>query len=78
MERLGPWDIELQMPVEPPAKFNEGRVRFLRWLAVNGRLEHPAAGPTEGDLHTAIVAKRGKDSLKPLNSPISQYDQTIK
>lgn len=79
MKELGPYDPNLEMFVETkPLRFNEERLRFMRWLAINGRLEHPVAGPTEGDLHTAIVSKHGKDTLKPLNRPLSQYDQSIR
>jgi hypothetical protein len=39
------YDATLQMFVEQPRSIDLGRLRFLRWLAEQGRLEHPVAGP---------------------------------
>ena len=39
------YDGSLQMFVEEPRGINVERLRFLRWLAEQGRLEHPVAGP---------------------------------
>ena len=39
------YDRALQMFVEGPRGLDLARLRFFRWLAENGRLEHPVAGP---------------------------------
>jgi hypothetical protein len=36
------------MFVDPPRKPNLARLRFLRWLGEQGRLEHALAGPPCG------------------------------
>jgi hypothetical protein len=43
------FDRELQMFVEPPRGADPARLRFLRWLAEPGRLEHGTAGPAAGE-----------------------------
>jgi hypothetical protein len=42
------FDRELQMFRETCGPVNLPCLRFLRWLAEQGRLEHPAAGPPSG------------------------------
>ncbi len=44
------YDGDLQMFAEAPAAVNLPRLRFLRWLAEQGRLEHSPAGPPSGSL----------------------------
>ena len=42
--KLGVYDAALQMFVETPHTLEYRHLQFYRWLAVNGRLEHPVAG----------------------------------
>ena len=42
------YDPELQMFADQPREPNLARLRFLRWLAEHGRLEHAAAGAPAG------------------------------
>ncbi len=44
------YDTDLQMYVEPPRKPDLAHLRFLRWLAERGELEHEAFGPAGGDI----------------------------
>ena len=46
----GQYDPELQMFTDAPREPNLDRLRFLRWLAERGRLEHQAAGEPDGPL----------------------------
>ena len=39
------FDGTLQMFRDAPKPVNGAALRFLRWLAEQGRLEHPVAGP---------------------------------
>ena len=63
MKEIGRYDTSLQMFVEEPRPVDSGRLRFMRWLGEQGRLEHAVAGPPQGDLALAMVALHGKDSL---------------
>ena len=45
MGARGVYDGTLQMFVEPPREADSRTLRFLRWLAERGELEHPVAGP---------------------------------
>ena len=40
----GRYDGELQMLIEEPRDANREHLLFFRWLAEQGRLEHPVAG----------------------------------
>jgi hypothetical protein len=42
------YDATLQMFVQQPRAVDLARLRFLRWLAERGRLEHRPAGPSGG------------------------------
>jgi hypothetical protein len=42
------YDSEVQMFVQRPREIDLGHLRFLRWLAVRGSLEHEPAGPPYG------------------------------
>jgi hypothetical protein len=42
------YDGEVQMYVERPREIDLGHLRFLRWLAVRGYLEHAPAGRSYG------------------------------
>lgn len=46
---IGPFDKELQMFREPPKEPDLGRLRFLRWLAERGMLEHKTVGEPYGE-----------------------------
>ena len=55
------YDGDLEMFREPPSPVDEAHLRFLRWLAERGRLEHLPAGPpsgafAEGDAVTILEA----------------------
>lgn len=50
MYRQTAYDGDLQMYVLPPREPDGRRLRFLRWLAEHGRLEHAIAGPAGGPL----------------------------
>jgi len=52
------YDGGLQMFVTEARQPDEAHVRFLRWLAERGALEHGVSGPPSGDL----VTKGGTDS----------------
>ena len=43
MKAVGRYDGALQMFVEVPQDADTGHLRFLRWLAERGKLEHPLA-----------------------------------
>lgn len=43
------FDGNIEMIVEQPAEVNLARLRFMRWLAEQGALEHSVAGPSSGD-----------------------------
>ena len=55
MNALGTYDTELQMFVEPKRELDLEKIRFLRWLAEQGRLEHGAAGAPMGELTRLLV-----------------------
>jgi hypothetical protein len=42
------------MFVEEPRDIDLGRLTFLRWLVENDRLEHPAIGPSTGELVVTV------------------------
>jgi hypothetical protein len=48
MKSLGRYDTEMQMFVEVPRDLDVARLRFLRWLAERGQLEHAVAGRPGG------------------------------
>ncbi len=47
------YDGDLQMFRTPPHSLNIETLRFLRWLAERGKLEHAVAGPSDG--HAALA-----------------------
>jgi hypothetical protein len=55
-ERMGNYDSALQMFVQTPRPVDMSRLRFLRWLAEHGRLEHQVEGPSSGNLVASIDA----------------------
>lgn len=58
MNDLQSYDGDLRMFREAPRPVDLARLRFLRWLAEQGRLEHPAAGPPSGELAAAHGAEQ--------------------
>jgi len=48
--KFGRYDSDLMMYVETGRDVDLRRLRFLRWLASQGRLEHEVAGPPSGTL----------------------------
>jgi hypothetical protein len=49
MSALGQYDGALQMFVEAPREADVAHLRFLRWLAERGRLDHGTAGQAGGE-----------------------------
>jgi hypothetical protein len=50
------YDASLQMFVEDPREPNMTRLRFLRWLGEQQRLEHEVFGPPSGEFVTLPAA----------------------
>jgi hypothetical protein len=59
MTAPGQYDGTLQMFVEAPRMPVLARLRFLRWLAERGELEHPVAGPPAGEYARAAPPAPG-------------------
>ena len=53
MGAIGQFDSELQMFRDAPREPDLDRLRFLRWLAEQGKLEHEVFGPPTGRLSVA-------------------------
>ncbi len=51
------YDGDLEMFREAPRDVDIARLRFLRWLIEQGRLEHLPAGPPSGELAERITAQ---------------------
>jgi hypothetical protein len=58
MNDVHSYDGDLRMFRETPRPVDIDHLRFLRWLAEQGRLEHPAAGPPSGELASARDAEQ--------------------
>ena len=56
------YDAELQMFTDEPREPDLVRLRFLRWLAEHGRLEHETAGDPSG----AYVADASERQPQPV------------
>lgn len=56
MKALGRYDTDLQMFIDRERTLDVSRLRFLRWLAEQGKLEHAVAGRPDGEL--ARIIKR--------------------
>jgi hypothetical protein len=52
MKDVKSFDGDLKMFREAPQGVNLERLRFLRWLVEQGRLEHGPAGPPSGEFAT--------------------------
>ena len=48
MKDVRSYDGDLEMFRETPPPIDVARLRFLRWLAEQGRLEHVPVGPPSG------------------------------
>ena len=64
MDTLGLYDSRLQMFIERPRDVDLRHLRFLRWLAEHGELEHEVFGPPSGSCSAAIPD--GPGSSRPL------------
>ena len=53
------FDGDLEMFRQTPKPVNVAALRFLRWLAEQGRLEHPTAGASSGPLLKTLVPEPG-------------------
>lgn len=59
------YDSSLQMFVMAPAEPDWNRLRFLRWMAEQGRLEHAVAGQSTGDF-VGVINRR----INLVDSPV--------
>ena len=73
------YDGEVQMFVERPREIDLAHLRFLRWLAVRGYLEHAPAGPSYGVyardaamLTQTDGARRGTAPVQPQCSDLTR------
>ena len=64
------YDNDLQMFVEGMREPDMRRLRFLRWLAERGELEHEVAGPSSGAL-TIPPTHRTSERITAEHSPES-------
>ena len=55
MDTATPYDGDLQMYREPAREPDLGLLRFLRWLAERGALEHETFGPSSGELAVLVA-----------------------
>lgn len=49
METIGQFDGDLEMFCEPKSELNLPKLKFLRWLSEQGKLEHEVFGQPTGD-----------------------------
>ena len=61
MAAKGRYDTNLQMFIEDRCQPDMRRLRFLRWLAEGGRLEHAVAGAPSGELSALLEP----DNIEP-------------
>jgi hypothetical protein len=62
VEPKGKYDTELHMFCEATREIDMGSLRFLRWLAEHGRLEHEVFGQPSG-IYTTPEEERCDDQL---------------
>ncbi len=55
MNETKSYDGDLRMFRDTAQQVNFARLRFLRWLVEEGRLEHPPFGPPSGPFATEEV-----------------------
>lgn len=60
MVRIGQYDTDLQMFVEPERPINLNRLAFERWLIEHDRAEHTMAGPPRGPLNPTDGAEESR------------------
>lgn len=65
MKKLGRYDSDAQMFVEEPKQLDESHIRFMRWLAENGRLEHPVAGPSSNVMSEPAIPESAESHPQP-------------
>jgi hypothetical protein len=63
-ERSSRYDSDLEMFVEPSRDPDVDRLRFLRWLAERGLLEHRPAGAPAGDFAVQSTVTDGRVNLR--------------
>lgn len=51
------YDVELQMFCDTTREPDRGALRFLRWMAEQGRLEHETSGPATGEYAEETLAE---------------------
>jgi len=56
MQNAKSFDGELKMFRDADRPVNLASLRFLRWLAEQGRLEHAIAGPSSGPFCEEVLA----------------------
>ena len=71
MNVSGNYDSELQMFVDRAREPDGARLRFLRWLAERGWLEHEPAGPPTGAYAAATLtdSRAGPRRERPMTFP---------
>ena len=62
--RSSHYDGDLEMFVDPPRKPDLARLRFLRWLAERGTLEHRPFGPPAGDFAVRSAVTDGEMDVR--------------
>lgn len=72
---LGPYNTELKLFPEPFHGFNYHKLFFLRQLAINGKLEHPALGNPTGELIPGMVERFGGNALNKLKIPATYAER---
>jgi hypothetical protein len=65
MREVEIFDGDLEMFREMPKPVNLAALRFLRWLAEQGRLEHPTFGRASGPLADALALRPGPTETIP-------------
>lgn len=58
------YDSDLKMFVEPSCEPDLAHLRFMRWLAERGLLEHRPAGAPSGDFAARSAAADGQVDLR--------------
>ena len=66
MAKGSDYDGDVQMFVQRPREIDLAHLRFLRWLAVRGYLEHAPAGQSYG-VYAAVLAQI--DSARRATAP---------
>jgi hypothetical protein len=62
------YDGDVQMFVQRPREVNLACLRFLRWLAVRGSLEHPPAGRPNGVYARDDLRRAESDAARPASA----------